>query len=217
MRIVLAVLLLGLGTADAVWLNLELLPQALRDSDASTPQQAPVVAAAGAGLAPTVAKPSSTREAPTVRAPAIVAEELEGEIIVVEEESPPVIVPSYAAAQASLQSLGPIRFATGRTELSEGDDPQLRSAVELLDRAPELRLEVRGHADRKGNAALNRRLARARAVSVQRALVDRGVARERITITSAGTREPVRQGDDAESLAANRRVELHLLQPSRSK
>lgn len=204
----LAVLLLGLGTADAVWLNLELLPRALR-STSSDRQQDPGVAVASAAAAPVPAAPEGQ---PTP--PSIAEEELEDEVIVVEEdEASSPSDTSYDALQESLRVVGPIRFATGRTDVSGPGERQLRSAAELLGRAPDLRLEVRGHADQKGDAALNRRLARARAVAVQRALVDLGVAPERIAITSAGTREPMLHGNDAESLAANRRVELQLLEP----
>ena len=211
----LAVLLLGVGTADAVWLNLELLPQALHE-DASRSQQAPAVVVASVSTAPVsvALERQPTREAPAVPAPRIVKAEPEEETIIVEDEAPPDIDSSYSTLQESLRAVGPIRFGTGRTDLSSPAEQQIRSAAELLGRAPDLRLEVRGHADQKGNAALNRRLARARAVAVQRALVDLGVARERIAISSAGTREPVLNGDDAESLAANRRVELQLLEPS---
>jgi outer membrane protein OmpA-like peptidoglycan-associated protein len=73
---------------------------------------------------------------------------------------------------------------------------------------PLLRVRVVGNASKTGGAGIAEPLARRRAEAVRDFLAGQGVPRERIDTEGSGARQPLATGDDPESLARNRRVEL---------
>lgn len=113
-------------------------------------------------------------------------------------------------AAPSLPEVAPLQFATGGVSVTRDHETSLRTVADALASAPAWRVEIRGHADRRGARKLNRRLALSRARAVRDVLVGLGVDPKRIKVASAGSREPARRGIDASSLAANRRVEIQL-------
>ena len=64
--------------------------------------------------------------------------------------------------------------------------------------------------------ALSLALGRARAAAVRTALIERGIARGRIVVDSAGAAEPVSENDTPRARNRNRRVELRMYVPKRS-
>ena len=71
-----------------------------------------------------------------------------------------------------------------------------------------IRVQVGGHTDNTGSAAVNRRLSAARANAVRDYLISKGVAADRLTAVGFGPRKPVASNRTAEGRAQNRRVEL---------
>jgi outer membrane protein OmpA-like peptidoglycan-associated protein len=101
-----------------------------------------------------------------------------------------------------------IHFATGRAALT----PRARAAVdELMARAdahPGWTFAVHGHADARGDAALNQRLSAERAQAVAARLAAAGLSSSRLQTTSFGSARPVAEGDQPDTLRRNRRVEI---------
>ena len=76
--------------------------------------------------------------------------------------------------------------------------------------SPSTRVVVEGHADQTGDAARNLVISRARAETVSAWLVAHGLPRRRIRLTGEGATQPLVVGDDATTLAPNRRVTIRL-------
>jgi outer membrane protein OmpA-like peptidoglycan-associated protein len=77
---------------------------------------------------------------------------------------------------------------------------------------PDVRIEVAGHTDNTGSAAINQRLSQARAAAVRAYLARKGVAPVRMVARGYGPNDPVAPNTTAEGRARNRRVELRRIE-----
>ncbi len=102
-------------------------------------------------------------------------------------------------------------FRTGSAALDEGDERRLTELAALLALVPELSIHIEGHADVTGGAEANETLSLARAVAVQEALRQRGVAPDRLHIWHYGSRAAQAEASDPEGLAFDRRVDILLM------
>lgn len=119
---------------------------------------------------------------------------------------------SVRLVDGELQLEQVIGFATNSDRIGAGASPLLDEVAATLIAAPELRrIEIAGHSDSIGGVAYNLDLSRRRAESVKRALVERGVAPERLVARGYGPTRPVRLEDTDEARAANRRVAFVVL------
>ena len=111
--------------------------------------------------------------------------------------------------KGSRTTLKSVRFATAESTLLPEGLPVLDDAAQLIVAHPEVKhLVIEGHADDTGNADFNLKLSRARAESVVKYLVDKGVARGRLKAVGYGDTRPLSTEHTDEARAANRRVEL---------
>ncbi|MCW7753905.1 OmpA family protein [Desulfobotulus sp. H1] len=78
----------------------------------------------------------------------------------------------------------------------------------VLQKNPDLRIEVAGYTDSRGADAYNRRLSAARAQAVADYFVRQGIGADRLEVTGHGPDHPIADNDTAEGRARNRRVEL---------
>lgn len=105
-------------------------------------------------------------------------------------------------------TLGDVLFATGQATLQPG---ALRSAQQLagvLQQYPERRVLVEGFTDSQGSEAMNLDLSQRRAEAFRRALLDAGVAADRIELRAHGEAYPVADNATAAGRQQNRRVEV---------
>ena len=70
------------------------------------------------------------------------------------------------------------------------------------------RVTIEGHTSSEGAEAYNLELSQARAQSVVDALVQRGIARDRLAASGAGEARPIASNDDESGRSLNRRVEV---------
>jgi outer membrane protein OmpA-like peptidoglycan-associated protein len=106
-----------------------------------------------------------------------------------------------------------LRFPSGASMLPDGDLPALDRIAELLRERPDLRARIEGYTDSSGSAAINRGLSEQRASAVRDALVDRGIAGDRLSATGRGADRPVADNATAAGREANRRVEVWIVEP----
>jgi peptidoglycan-associated lipoprotein len=82
----------------------------------------------------------------------------------------------------------------------------LDSQVTWLQRYPNVRVTIEGHADERGTREYNLALGDRRANSAKNYLVARGISPSRLTTISYGKERPLAVGSDEESWAQNRRA-----------
>jgi len=99
-------------------------------------------------------------------------------------------------------------FDLNKAEISPDSHSYLDEVVWILERNPDLKVEIQGHADKSGSAEHNLKLTRARAKSVANYIVDKGIAKDRLDAVGYGFSQPKASDDTAEGRALNRRVEL---------
>ncbi|MBK8262866.1 MAG: OmpA family protein [Nannocystis sp.] len=110
--------------------------------------------------------------------------------------------------------LGTIRgiyFGFLSDQLTADSAPILARAAAVLAEHPELKLEIQGHTDTDGEAAVNVDLSLRRAESVRQALINAGIAEDRLRAVGYGGEQPIAANETEEGRAANRRIEFRLL------
>jgi len=106
-----------------------------------------------------------------------------------------------------------IHFEPGSAALQEPSFDELRELAGLLEREPELRVEITGHTDDRGDAASNLQLSTDRAKAVVDYLVVLGIAADRMEYRGAGASAPLVSDDTEKGRAQNRRIEVRILNP----
>lgn len=105
-------------------------------------------------------------------------------------------------------SLDAVEFATGTSDLSGASVATLDNIARIMRENPNLKFEVGGHTDDRGDYAFNVNLSEQRAQAVRDYLVDQGVAADRLTARGYGPDRPLVNNDSVANRQANRRVEL---------
>lgn len=109
-----------------------------------------------------------------------------------------------------LAAAGNITFEPASAAITPEGLAIVDAVAAILAGAPEIPLEVHGHTDSDGDSVVNERLSQERAQAVVDALVERGVAAERLTPVGFGESDPIAPNITAEGRAENRRIEFAL-------
>jgi outer membrane protein OmpA-like peptidoglycan-associated protein len=105
-----------------------------------------------------------------------------------------------------------IQFETGSATLVPASEQVLSAIAGLLDEHPDIaRVAVEGHTDNVGSEDENLALSRARALTVVRWLVERGVDERRLEVRGYGPRRPKASNDTEAGRTENRRVEFTIV------
>lgn len=113
-----------------------------------------------------------------------------------------------------IRATGDTAFNTGSSSLSPRFSQFLQQLANGLSTFGNLSAKVSGHTDSSGDAQLNDRLSAARAQATINRLVALGVPAGRLLGEGKGQREPVAGNDTAEGRAANRRVDVLIIDPA---
>jgi len=126
-------------------------------------------------------------------------------------ENPPAetAAETLPAEQAGTQV---IYFSTNKTDVAAEYLPILGQVAEQLKAEPNLRLEITGFADSRGDHAYNLSLSEQRAEAVAQHLSGKGVPSDRVEISGRGAAGPAAEQADTKALQRERRVELRLVQ-----
>lgn len=108
-----------------------------------------------------------------------------------------------------------VLFATGSAALRPDLTADLQAVARNLISYPASRIEVIGHTDNVGSAALNQDLSQRRAGSVASVLVGNGVPAARIATFGRGEDAPIASNLSDQGRAQNRRVEI-IIRPTQS-
>ncbi|QSE98222.1 OmpA family protein [Fulvivirga lutea] len=102
-------------------------------------------------------------------------------------------------------------FALGKADISAESYEELNQIVAMLNDSETMTIQLEGHTDFRGNEKQNFKLSEERVESVRDYLVKQGIDKKRIKTKAFGGSQPLSREGDAESRAANRRVEVRIL------
>ncbi|HEB77839.1 MAG TPA: hypothetical protein ENI90_04845 [Methylothermaceae bacterium] len=101
-----------------------------------------------------------------------------------------------------------LRFSTGSAQLTSDDQRRLDALAAILKNHPDMKVIVHGYTDSTGDVNTNAKLAAERARAVEQALLQRGIAADRIIAEGKGTGRPLASNATAEGRRQNRRVDI---------
>ena len=101
-----------------------------------------------------------------------------------------------------------ITFDSGKATIKPESMPEIIRIAKLMQEHPELNFEVQGHCDNTGSDRVNDPLSQQRADAIVKALIDQGIASNRLTAVGKGSHEPIADNSTEEGRARNRRVEF---------
>ncbi|MBW2456514.1 MAG: OmpA family protein [Deltaproteobacteria bacterium] len=108
-----------------------------------------------------------------------------------------------------IEILENVLFRTNSAQIDPGSYSILNQVALTMKANPDIeKVRVEGHTDDTGPREGNVKLSQARADSVRRYLIARGVSADRLTAEGHGPDRPIAEGTDAESRKKNRRVEF---------
>ncbi len=123
-----------------------------------------------------------------------------------------VIVPE-AIPLNTILILDHVKFGPGKTTFSNASSNEdLKSLISALEKSADLKIEIGGHTDRSGNENTNKQLSKSRAKFVYDHLIKNGIAAERLTYKGYGSSKPAYTNKSKSGRAANRRIEIKVLQ-----
>jgi outer membrane protein OmpA-like peptidoglycan-associated protein len=105
-------------------------------------------------------------------------------------------------------TLGDVLFDTGKARLKAGAYSTIDRLANALKEVPTRSVVIEGHTDSMGSEDYNQELSEQRAMSVQSALMQRGVQGSQISTAGKGEGLPVASNDTAGGRQQNRRVEV---------
>ena len=107
-------------------------------------------------------------------------------------------------------TLGDVLFGTGQSTLTPDGMRSAQKLADVLKQNPARTVLVEGFTDSTGGTAYNQELSSRRAAAVRDALMQMGVAANRVNVRGYGEAYPVAGNDNAANRQLNRRVEIVL-------
>lgn len=94
---------------------------------------------------------------------------------------------------------------------TEASYPSMQEMVDILNKNPDLKIEIGGHADNQGNPDINQIISEKRALSIYRYLLSEGIPENRMMMKGYSNQFLVIAGNSTVENAPNRRVEFKVL------
>ena len=101
-----------------------------------------------------------------------------------------------------------IHFEYNKDKIRPESFPILDAVADILNKNPDIKLEVQGHTDNRGSAAYNKDLSNRRSASVRKYLVGKGIPTDRLTSAGYGFDRPIVDNSTEQNRALNRRVQF---------
>jgi len=99
-------------------------------------------------------------------------------------------------------------FDYDKSDIKPAGHSKLQEVIMVLEKNPDLKVEIQGHTDSRGSDAYNQKLSERRAHSVLNYLINAGIDARRLTAKGYGESMPAAPNDSAGNMAKNRRVQL---------
>lgn len=118
---------------------------------------------------------------------------------------------SGCAIKSQVIVLTGIQFASSSANLLPNSFAHLDGVARAMHAQRDMRVEIAGHTDASGGAAMNKVLSERRAHTVRNYLLGQGVPSSRLVAHGYGESNPITSNETAEGRAQNRRVEFRIL------
>ncbi|NGP19028.1 OmpA family protein [Devosia aurantiaca] len=118
----------------------------------------------------------------------------------------PALLAQCKEEVAALSARNAILFQSGAAIIASSAVPELDALAQAVAICPETSVYVEGHTDSDGDEQKNLALSVARAEAVVGALIERGVAADRLYAVGYGESQPVTANDTADGKRQNRRI-----------
>ncbi|MDX1941355.1 MAG: OmpA family protein [Saprospiraceae bacterium] len=107
-----------------------------------------------------------------------------------------------------------VNFETGSATLTALSKYELDNLVEVMNKYPNMSIEIAGHTDNTGDVVQNQILSEDRAQAVYDYVVEKGIAAPRLRAVGYGQDRPIDTNDTDAGRANNRRTEFKILNQS---
>ena len=104
-----------------------------------------------------------------------------------------------------------VHFEFDRSSIRAGDASVLDQKLAILQRNPNLQIQITGHCDERGSDEYNLALGNRRALAAKRYLTDRGIAENRVQTSTMGEERPLAMGNNEDAWTQNRRDEFAIV------
>lgn len=104
-----------------------------------------------------------------------------------------------------------IFFDFNKATIRPESTAELERLIKLLNDVPTMKIEISGHTDSKGSDDYNMKLSQSRADAVVKYLIEKGIAKERLTAVGYGETKPIDTNDTDEGRQNNRRTEFEIM------
>jgi outer membrane protein OmpA-like peptidoglycan-associated protein len=101
-----------------------------------------------------------------------------------------------------------INFDTGKSDIKPESMTIIDQIAALLKAHADLTVSIEGHTDNVGTPQSNKTLSQQRAKSVMTAVVQKGIAADRMAAVGWGQEKPIADNRSEDGRAKNRRVEV---------
>ncbi|RMG23202.1 MAG: tetratricopeptide repeat protein [Bacteroidetes bacterium] len=122
-----------------------------------------------------------------------------------------ITIPLQPIQEGSQVVLHNIFFESGKYELKESSQAELKVLLDFLQSNPGLKVEIQGHTDDVGAESDNLLLSQNRANAVREYLIASGIDPGRVTAKGYGESMPVAPNDNEAGRAQNRRTEFKVV------
>ncbi|HEY5957207.1 MAG TPA: OmpA family protein, partial [Polyangiaceae bacterium] len=168
---------------------------------------------AGAGSAATPSSATAAGGAPTSPTPAATTVPESGGAAQATTANATTAPSKVSLAGGKIVIQGSLAFDSGRPILltSAENETILTDLKALLEKTPNLtQMRIEGHTDNTGTTEANVDLSGQRAAAIKKALIDRGIAKERLLAVGFGEKKPVADNATEAGRAQNQRIELRV-------
>lgn len=118
--------------------------------------------------------------------------------------------PAPPEVQRMLENFRRVHFEYDSARLTADSRRLLDENAALLQKHPDVKVEVQGHCDERGTTDYNLALGNGRAAAVKNHLVTAGVKSDRVAVVSYGEERPLAAGATEQAFSQNRRAEFRV-------
>ena len=122
-----------------------------------------------------------------------------------------VVLSLQPVSVGTIINLGNVLFRQSTAILLEESYDELDMVVDFMNANPQIRIELSGHTDNRGDKALNIKLSTERVKRVKGYLVSKGISAKRIEGKGYGGSKPLGTNATEEGRRLNRRVEFKII------